>query len=342
MKADVVKKNLLVLAAVLFSAFALFYYGMYFLAAATVAAFIAMLGGVRASLIAILPAALSCIVRGGFSLTFDSCLVAIFDVCAVITGILLRRKAPYRVIATISAALCTLALGSVIVISAKIVDKSIVDLILDYGGVSEYADLVSPEQMTAICYAVIALSGVTAGGFVLVGSKVLISMLAPMLKKQNFKIPEFRKMALLPFWMLSKDFSIALLVTAISIIAVFAVGADFALDFAYVMAAIVSVPLCVQGISFAAFLLMTTITGTPGKALLIFLLLAITFPVGAVVFGLVEQFMRIRSRVVIIKRTDVDGADRPPENDAKDNSGDKKQSDESRGDDDNDDKNEKE
>ena len=87
---------------------------------------------------------------------------------------------------------------------------------------------------------------------------------------------------------------------------------------------------------------MTTITGTPGKALLIFLLLAITFPVGAVVFGLVEQFMRIRSRVVIIKRTDADGADRPPENDAKDNSGDKKQSDESRGDDDNDDKNEKE
>ena len=52
--------------------------------------------------------------------------------------------------------------------------------------------------------------------------------------------------------------------------------------------------------------------------------------------------MRIRSRVVIIKRTDVDGADRPPENHAKDNSGDKKQSDESRGDDDNDDKNEKE
>ena len=38
MKADVVKKNLLVLAAGLFSAFALFYYGMYFLAAATVAA----------------------------------------------------------------------------------------------------------------------------------------------------------------------------------------------------------------------------------------------------------------------------------------------------------------
>ncbi len=341
MKADVVKNNLLVLAAFLFSAFALFYYGMYFLAATTVAVFIAMLGGVRAAVVAVLPAVLSCLARSGFSLTFDTSLVAIFDVCAVITGIMLRKNAPYRAIAAISAALCTLVLGAVIVISAKIVDKSIVDVILDYGGVSEYADIVSPEQMTAICYAVIAISGVAAGGFVLVGSRVFISMLAPMLKRSGFKIPEFKKMAPLPFWMLSKDFSIALLVTVISIIALFAVGADFALDFAYVMAAIVSVPLCLQGISFAAFLLMTTITRTPGRALLIFLLLAITFPVGAVIFGLIEQFMRIRSRVVIIKRVDGDESDRPPVNDAKENSEDEKRAENSNNDD-NDDKNEKE
>lgn len=289
-----VTKKLLTLLAVCFAGIAFMFYDFFTLAAIMLALITVMWYDWRAVICTIaVPAIYSTLLAGGNYVGIAAaCGMAL---CALVVGLLLRKHVANRIILVVSIAFSLAVICAEFAVEAITTDTNVMQLITR-GEETVFEELsLSVKSFEAMCIAALVFTGIVTGGCFFVLTRTAYNATVMMTRKQQ--VFHLRPMLPMQFWFLSKNFTVGMCVGLVAVIAVNILEMSSAVLISYVIAALFITPLLFQGICFMAFL-MRMKGKFPFMMLIAFIFM---FPMSAIVLGITDQFMRMRSKVRWVK-----------------------------------------
>lgn len=250
--------------------------------------------------------------------------IAFYVIIALVTGILLRKKAPCRITLLVVCILMLVFTFGINLLPPSSASAETVNGMVLISDAEMEAELASYGiNVDAFLYSVLAFAAIIEGGFIFAFSRItsILLLLIPAFRGRERKdVVPF--MAPFIFWMLSKNYTIGLITAACAVAAVNIIGLPNAEIITYVTITIFLTPIFVQGICFMRFLSVTLRKRGLGIVILLYTGCVLLMPFSFIGLGLCDQFMRIRARRVSISRIHIDGSGHSGENDSDENDSD--------------------
>ena len=260
--------------------FGLTYFGLSVESTVLIAVCVVVWFNYKAAVIAIVPVLVYCIF---FSKQIDfTVMTIVFAALGVISGIMIRLNVPHR----ITASMCAIVVAALMVIGYSTGIDEVIYNSIDSENIE--------ELYVSACIAY----GMLTGGFIYLLTVFFVGILSRRIR--NNKIP-YTPIAPMPVWILSDNFSMGILAGVITIAVVNIIDASMKTMVSYAVVTVFAVPLLVQGIGTFEYFIAQRRQEGKGGTIIFLLLLVITFPIGSIFLGLLDQFFRFRKNARVIK-----------------------------------------